>query len=129
MNSYDILKKIKEMYKISTNYFNKYGNLKIIQKNRIRMLEKIGMVLSIIDRVGKKEELCNEYLIPYEDVKNISYNELYAKTMYLLDNNIDIIIDDKLNPVYNMSNTNMQVNYGVSLEELIEKYKKKEKEK
>ena len=48
MNSYDILKKIKEMYKISTNYFNKYGNLKIIQKNRIRMLEKIGMVLLIL---------------------------------------------------------------------------------
>lgn len=90
MNSDDILKKIKEMYKISTNYFNKYGNLKIIQRfktidginydeegytlgiwiinqrrmykkvrlpqNRIRMLEKIGMVWSIIDRVGKKEK-------------------------------------------------------------------------
>lgn len=129
MSSDDILKKIKEMYKISTNYFNKYGNLKIIQKNKIRMLEKIGMVWSIIDRVGKKEELCNEYLIPYDEVENISYNELYAKTMYLLDNNINIIIDDKLNPIYNMSNTNMKVTYGVSLEELIEKYKKKEKEK
>ena len=32
MNSDYILKKIKEMYKISTNYFNKYGNLKIIQR-------------------------------------------------------------------------------------------------
>ena len=113
MNSYDILKKIKEMYKISTNYFNKYGNLKIIQKNRIRMLEKIGMVWSIIDKVGKKEELCNEYLIPYDEVESISYNELYVKTMYLLDNNINIIIDGKLNPIYNMSNTNMQVTYGV----------------
>ena len=40
-----------------------------------------------------------------------------------------IIIDDKLNPIYNMSNINMKVTYGVSLEELIEKYKKKEKEK
>lgn len=29
MNSYDILKKIKEMYKISTNYFNKYGDLEV----------------------------------------------------------------------------------------------------
>ena len=147
MNSDDILKKIKEMYKISTNYFNKYGNLKIIQRfktidginydeegytlgiwiinqrrmykkgklpqNRIRMLEKIGMVWSIIDRVGKKEKLCNEYLIPYDEVESISYNELYVKTMYLLDNNINIIIDGKLNPIYNMSNTNMQVTYGV----------------
>ena len=93
------------------------------------MLEKIGMVWSIIDRVGKKEELCNEYLISYDEVESISYNELYVKTMYLLDNNINIIIDGKLNPIYNMSNTNMKVTYGVSLEELIEKYKKKEKEK
>ena len=100
-----------------------------LSPERKELLDQIGMVWEIRIRKGKKQKLCNEYLIPYEDVKNISYNELYAKTMYLLDNNIDIIIDDKLNPVYNMSNTNMQVNYGVSLEELIEKYKKKEKEK
>ena len=67
------------------------------------MLEKIGMVWSIIDRVGKKEELCNEYLISYDEVESISYNELYVKTMYLLDNNINIIIDGKLNPIYNMT--------------------------
>ena len=96
---------------------------------RKELLEQIGMICEIRIRKGKKQKLCNEYSIPYEDVKNISYNELYAKTMYLLDNNIDIIIDGKLNPIYNMSNTNMQVTYGVSLEELIEKYKKKEKEK
>ena len=87
------------------------------------------MIWEIRKRKDKNQELCNEYLIPYEEVENISYNELYAKTMYLLDNNINIIIDDKLNPIYNMSNTNMKVTYGVSLEELIEKYKKKEKEK
>ena len=96
---------------------------------RKELLEQIGMIWEIRIRKGKKQKLCNEYSIPYEDVKNISYNELYAKTIYLLDNNIDIIIDGKLNPIYNMSNTNMQVTYGVSLEELIEQYKKKEKEK
>ena len=96
---------------------------------RKELLDQIAMVWEIRIRKGKKQKLCNEYLIPYEDVKNISYNELYAKTMYLLDNNINIIIDDKLNPIYNMSNTNMKVTYGVSLEELIEKYKKKGKEK
>ena len=100
-----------------------------LSPERKELLNQIGMIWEIRKRKDKKQELCNEYLIPYEEVENISYNELYAKTMYLLDNNINIIIDDKLNPVYNMSNTNMQVNYGVSLEELIEKYKKKEKEK
>ena len=100
-----------------------------LSKEKIELLDQIGMVWEIKARKGKKQELCNEYLLPYEKIKYISYNELYAKTMYLLDNNIDIIIDGKLNPIYNMSNTNMQVIYGVSLEELIEKYQKKEKEK
>ena len=100
-----------------------------LSPERKELLDQIGMIWEIRKRKDKKQELCNEYLIPYEEVENISYNELYAKTMYLLDNNINIIIDDKLNPIYNMSNTNMKVTYGVSLEELIEKYKKKEKEK
>jgi len=100
-----------------------------LSPERKELLNQIGMIWEIRKRKDKKQELCNEYLIPYEEVENISYNELHAKTMYLLDNNINIIIDDKLNPIYNMSNTNMKVTYGVSLEELIEKYKKKEKEK
>ena len=100
-----------------------------LSPERKELLNKIGMIWETRKRKDKKQELCNEYLIPYDEVENISYNELYAKTMYLLDNNINIIIDDKLNPIYNMSNTNMKVTYGVSLEELIEKYKKKEKEK
>ena len=93
-----------------------------LSPERKELLNQIGMIWEIRKRKDKKQELCNEYLIPYEEVENISYNELYAKTMYLLDNNINIIIDDKLNPIYNMSNTNMKVTYGVSLEELIEKY-------
>ena len=100
-----------------------------LSPERKELLDQIGMIWEIRKRKDKNQELCNEYLIPYEEVENISYNELYAKTMYLLDNNINIIIDDKLNPIYNISNTNMKVTYGVSLEELIEKYKKKEKEK
>ena len=100
-----------------------------LSPERKELLNQIGMIWEIRKRKDKKQELCNEYLIPYDEVENISYNELYAKTMYLLDNNINIIIDDKLNPIYNMSNFNMKVTYGVSLKELIEKYKKKEKEK
>ena len=111
---------------VSQRQMYKKGKL---SPERKELLDQIGMIWEIRKRKDKKQELCNEYLILYEEVENISYNELYAKTMYLLDNNINIIIDDKLNPIYNMSNTNMKVTYGVSLEELIEKYKKKEKEK
>ena len=111
---------------VNQRQMHKKGKL---SPERKELLDQIGMIWEIRKRKDKNQELCNEYLIPYDEVENISYNELYAKTMYLLDNNINIIIDDKLNPIYNMSNTNMKVTYGVSLEELIEKYKKKEKEK
>ncbi len=106
--------------------FYKNGKL---NKERIELLDKIGMVWSIKKETDKKNELCKEYQIPYEEVENISYQELYAKTMYLIDNNIPVTNNGILNPIYNMSNINMEIRYKVTLEELINRYTKKEKEK
>ena len=106
--------------------FYKNGKL---NKERIELLDKIGMVWSIKKETDKKYKLCEEYQIPYEEVENISYQELYAKTMYLIDNNILVTNNGILNPIYNMSNINMEVTYKVTLEELINRYTKKEKEK
>ena len=105
-----------------------YKNGKL-NKERIELLDKIGMVWSIKKEADKKNELCEEYQIPYEEVENISYQELYAKTMYLIDNNIPIIKNGKLNPIYNMSNINMEIRYKVTLEELINKYQIKDKKR
>ena len=105
-----------------------YKNGKL-NKERIELLDKIGMVWSIKKETDKKYKLCEEYQIPYKEVENISYQELYAKTMYLIDNNILVTNNGILNPIYNMSNINMEVTYKVTLEELINKYTKKEKEK
>ena len=49
--------------------------------------------------------------------------------MYLIDNNILVTNNGILNPIYNMSNINMEIRYKVTLEELINRYTKKEKEK
>ncbi len=105
-----------------------YKNGKL-NKERMKLLEKIGMIWSVKKEVDKKNELCEEYQIPYEEVQNISYQELYAKTMYLIDNNILVTNNGILNPIYNMSNINMEIRYKVTLEELINRYTKKEKEK
>ena len=105
-----------------------YKNGKL-NKERMKLLEKIGMIWSIKKEADKKNELCEEYQIPYEEVQNISYQELYAKTMYLIDNNILVTNNGILNPIYNMSNINMEIRYKVTLEELINRYTKKEKEK
>ena len=105
-----------------------YKNGKL-NKERMKLLEKIGMIWSVKKEADKKNELCEEYQIPYEEVQNISYQELYAKTMYLIDNNILVTNNGMLNPIYNMSNINMEIRYKVTLEELINRYTKKEKEK
>ena len=105
-----------------------YKNGKL-NKERMKLLEKIGMIWSVKKEADKKNELCEEYQIPYEEVQNISYQELYAKTMYLIDNNIPVTNNGILNPIYNMSNINMEIRYKVTLEELINRYTKKEKEK
>ena len=106
--------------------FYKNGKL---NKERIELLDKIGMVWSIKKETDKKYKLCEEYQIPYEEVENISYQELYAKTMYLIDNNIPVTNNGILNPIYNMSNINMEIRYKVTLEELINKYQIKDKKR
>ena len=105
-----------------------YKNGKL-NKERIELLDKIGMVWSIKKETDKKYKLCEEYQIPYEEVENISYQELYAKTMYLIDNNIPVTNNGILNPIYNMSNINMEIRYKVTLEELINKYQIKDRKR
>ena len=106
--------------------FYKNGKL---NKERIELLDKIGMVWSIKKETDKKYKLCEEYQIPYEEAENISYQELYAKTMYLIDNNILVTNNGILNPIYNMSNINMEIRYKVTLEELINKYQIKDRKR
>ena len=100
-----------------------------LSKERVKLLDKIGMVWSIRKYKDKKHKLCEKYKIPYEEVENISYQELYVKTMYLIDNNISVTSNGELNPIYNMSNMNMEIRYKVTLEELINKYQIEDKKR
>ena len=98
-------------------------------EDRIEKLEEIGMMWNIRKDTDTKRILCDKYGIDSSLVENISYMELFAKINYLLDNNMDIIIDGKLNPIFFMSNENMMMNYGVSLKDMVNIYTKNKKAK
>ena len=98
-------------------------------EDRIEKLEEIGMMWNIRKDTDTKKVLCDKHGIDSSLVENISYIELFAKINYLLDNNMDIIIDGKLNPIFFMSNENMMMNYGVSLKDMVNIYTKNKKAK
>ena len=98
-------------------------------EDRIEKLEEIGMMWNIRKDTDTKKVLCDKHGIDSSLVENISYMELFAKINYLLDNNMDIIIDGKLNPIFFMSNENMMMNYGVSLKYMVNIYTKNKKAK
>ena len=98
-------------------------------EDRIEKLEEIGMMWNIRKDTDTKKVLCDKHGIDSSLVENISYMELFAKINYLLDNNMDIIIDGKLNPIFFMSNENMMMNYGVSFQDMVNIYTKNKKAK
>ena len=100
-----------------------------LSEDRIEKLEEIGMMWNIRKDTDTKKVLCDKHGIDSSLVENISYMELFAKINYLLDNNMDIIIDGKLNPIFFMSNENMMMNYGVSLKDMVNIYTKNKKAK
>ena len=112
---------------INTQRFSyKKGTL---SEDKIKKLEEIGMMWNIRKDTDTKKVLCDKHGIDSSLVENISYMELFAKINYLLDNNMDIIIDGKLNPIFFMSNENMMMNYGVSLKDMVNIYTKNKKAK
>ena len=100
-----------------TNY-----NKSILSEDKIKKLEEIGMMWNIRKDTDTKKVLCDKHGIDSSLVENISYMELFAKINYLLDNNMDIIIDGKLNPIFFMGNDNMMMNYGISLKDMVNIY-------
>ena len=81
---------------------------------------------------NEKIELCQTYNIEFNKYKilaKMSYQELYAKIMFLLDNNISLEINNKLHPIFTMCNENIMINYGISKEELITNYYINKKER
>ena len=97
-----------------------------LTEERRRKLELIGFrFITKKEHKDKLIELCNKYNLDYNKNKflmKIPYQELYSKIEFLLENKYQLQINGILNPIFNMSNADMQKAYGISKEELITKY-------
>jgi len=70
-------------------------------------------------------KLCNYLNIKLEDnniLMNKSFYEIYVKIVFMIENNIQLTKDGKINEIIYMSDANMQEKYNVSIEELVSKY-------
>jgi len=72
-------------------------------------------------------KLCEENSINVElnqkTIEHIPYEEFVAKINYLNENRVDLIGNNgELHEIFNMCNINMEIKYGISLENLIENY-------
>lgn len=100
---------------------------------RLNKLELIGFrFIKKKDQEENKKNLCSKYGIDYSKypfLENISYQELYSKIMFLIDNKYPLEVNNKLNEIFYMSNENMKQKYNISKEELITKYYINDKER
>ena len=102
-----------------------------INEEQIRKLDKIGMIWSIRGNLEKVKELSNRYSIDFSKnrkaLEHISILEFEVKLAFLKDMNISYIDDKgKLHAIFSMSSVDMKSQYGVSLDDLIDTYGKKE---
>jgi len=98
-----------------------------LSNEKKEMLESIGMIWQIRKRKPKEDNksLCEEYGLDcekYPDLLKIPYEVLSAKINYLNSNNVSLMNNNVLNPIFFMSDVNMQVMYGISLEDLVKQY-------
>lgn len=101
---------------------------KYLEENRIIRLNNIGMIWSIRKNKTSIINICKKYNININKNKSIlkkSYNEVYAKICYLIDLNIPIIDENGIiNNIMYISNKNLELNYNINMEYLINKYSK-----
>lgn len=92
---------------------------------RVKLLNGIRMIWNVRKNKDTIMILCKQYGIDCKK-NNSLFNktrvEFYAKIRYLFDNNLPITINGEVHEIFNMSDVNMQVKYGVSLKDLLDKY-------
>ena len=97
-----------------------------LTEEQIEKLNLIGMIWNVSDNYSRIKEILQSYGINYRKhmtyLKQYSVIEIEAKIKYLVDNSYAIIEKSKLHEIFNMSNINMNVKYGVTKEDLIRKY-------
>lgn len=118
----------KEGYNLGAWIYLQRKNL-VKDKLTIEQIEKlnlIGMIWNVSDNYSRIKEILQNNGINYRKymsyLKQFSVIEVEAKIKYLLSKGYAIIVDNKLHEIFNMSDVNMKIKYGVSRETLIRDY-------
>ena len=84
-------------------------------------ITKIEKIIELMEELGLEN---------YITISCLSFSPLQIKALYnyLIMNNYDVIIDNKLNPIFNVSPTTLLKRYGINLKELVKQEKEKEHE-
>ena len=102
--------------------------LQTLSLEQIAKLQAIGMLFDLIKDRHLNQSECIKNRINYlkykEQIDAIPHREFAVKIDYLNSQGIPLIIDEALHPIFFMSNINIQTRYGVSLESLINVYRK-----
>ena len=102
-----------------------------VETERLKQMALIDNVISFYPRKTFYnslliKELCKELNINIEINKLLlskAYGEVYAKVCFLIENNIPISdMSGQINKIFFMSDINMQKEFNISLEEIINKY-------
>ena len=97
-----------------------------LSEEQIEKLNIIGMIWNVSDNYSRIKEILQSRGINYRKhmsyLKQYSVIEVEAKMKYLISKGYAIIEKSKLHEIFNMSDINMKIKYGVSREDLIRLY-------
>ena len=88
----------------------------LIVANSGSMLKKLPVELKIAEKYHIDEYLNSKFLI-------LSPSQNYALINYLLDNNMPLVVNEKLSSIFNFNPGALKLKFGIDLKELMRKYK------
>ena len=111
------LKDIQALLKMDYWQDEKFKNLltSSVLANAKSMISKLPILINIAVKNGIDKYLNTSFLL-------FSPSQNYAIIQYLIDNNMSLIIDEKLNPIFGKQPGLLKKKYGVDIKELIVKY-------
>lgn len=95
---------------------------------QVLKLENLNMIWNYVENATKIRNICKDYFTLEEYRKNkriivrIPLRIFEAKLNYCVRNNIPLIVNNRLNHIFYVSNINLEVEYGMTLEELLKEF-------
>lgn len=103
-------------------------NYSILNDEQVIKLEELWMIWDVRENTFKVRNICMKFFTLEEYRKNkriidrIPLRIFEAKLNYCLLNDIPLITNNKLNHIFYVSNKNLEIEYGITLEELLKEF-------